>query len=1445
MKTVMDFIAGLSGYIHFIVIGGAIIALLLMGLFLYLTSRQVKTEVEKRSPHPTPKTPQKHTIPEIKTPPWGGLFSRYLTLKGYFKVGDLSLIFLRALDLLRTRLDTLNYKYFLPWYLMIGTTNSGKTSLMNRSDLILPLGKPDFGIQEENPGLRWWFLNRGIVLDVRGDFVMKTRGAEADERGWQGIVNLLTRYRHRRPLDGIILTIPATELYGKHKLSLEEIGDRARFIAQKLIITQNYMGLRLPVYVVVTKTDVIPGFQHFCKSIPRANRHNIIGWSSPYTPGTAYAPSWIAEAFGHIRQALILLKLEILGQGADDLARDGVFIFPSELMHLQRPLSLYLNAVFKLTSYDESLLLRGIYFCGDSGAALSPEALEALDQEGELDPEVTTPLGTFDVDPEPPQTETPIFFFNDLLNDKVFKETGLAQPIRQRLISANRHLTYAKAGLIGFLGIGTYGILKTYENFSQNRDYLLPVLGKINTILYQIPATRLDQNRVTAQLFDEQTRQLLDMMVNLQKADFFSIFMPSSWFSPIDDSLKTSLKVSYDQIVLRAVYMDLLLKARDMLTFQVGADDVTKSLDEMLTPTTTVEYQLFKGYVQRFIDLSNHIDKYNRLQESSDPDLLKDLVQYTLGIELPKEFLDHYSSFRRVLKDVPYPKIDLTPYQGAARETLSHLYDHFITNLLSEKNLYSVAGTLNFILNDYTRRSTNDLPDLKPLRDIAKALHNTVPSLGEPGKTWLDGEYFDAGVDFSDLMGQISDFRLFGADMVQVFAGETAPLFRDFQHQLLQMNDLLISRKPLDDPTKIHPSDGLLMVEKNLTLLFNESFMAEPTGELFVSTIPETHVVFWNAKLIDMAIDDVKDYEKFSEKYFEEMPPGIRGTLKEAVRANLQRNIVGLIAKAQTIAPRPLSQSTLVAAEETLRNKIEDVKTIVPKFLTLLGVMNEGGVGTSFVDLRTLLGTLSTRLLEQVDSLLEGYGLYKVKDNNFAWWAGMSSPILDGFNAKDAIDLTAVLEKQRALIRRLTNDYATFMIEFLDAPILKEYQGKDDLVFKWKRIMEAVDGYDKKKPGNSLQILEDAINKDLVDIDLDKCFVKLPLKDIRSGSGDYFLNRRDELKKEILSQCEILRRKKSLETYQRLAQYFNDNIRGKFPFLANPQPDSPEAEPDDIKEFFRLYKEAGDNPKKIYDQVYQLGGEAEDSFAFLTAMEKLKTFFESFLKSQVPAEVPTFDIEVAFRVNQERELRANVIMDWTLTPNGTKVISNHDKSKVGQWSFGNEIQVSFRWPEASRLQPYQDPNQPNMEVAEGTVTYRYTGRWSLFWMIRQQQALQSDYSPLSEPVPYILKYEIPNGPEDKTLTFIRVTLLSSSKGKKSGKPIRIPPFPTLAPDLPESLTQKANQPVLTMGNQKPVEPEPDQEEPIPPAPQEPDSPPPAEAGQAAPPTESGGAVPAA
>lgn len=1435
MNMITSLISNITNYLPQIIIGIGIVALIIMILVVVLTSESVKSALKKKVP-PAPKSkPAPIHAPEDKMPPYWGRLSEILSLKGYFQVGDLSLIFLHALDLLRQRLDTVNFKYFMPWYLLIGPEKSGKTSLMNGSELVFPLGKPTFGIEDPNPGVKWWFLNRGIVLDIKGNFFVSKKGVKADEKGWRTILSLLNRYRARRPIDGIILTIPVSELYGTDKLTSDEISDRAKFMAQKLSATQNALGLRLPVYVVLTKCDVLPGFQSVCQTIPAANRHNILGWSSPYHPGTAFMPTWIDEAFGHLHNQLNHLRMEILAEGASPETRDGVFIFPYELSHLINPLTCYLAQIFKVNSYDESLVLRGIYLTGDSGISHDLSQLNKTPHETAIEEGIPplAPLTDEKIDDDKTVIQLPIgnlenaplgikdhkeriFFFNDVLTEKVFKETGLAQPIHHRLISANRNLNYAKIGMISFVGLSTFGLMHAYEKFTMNRDYLIPVLGKISTTLYQIPESRIDENQATARLFDQQSRQLLDMMNNIERSSFFSIFIPSSWFSPIQENLRVALKVSFDQIILRTVYIDLLLKSRDLLTLRPTTEDVTQSLAIQLQPTATVEYQLLKGFVDRFIGLSNNVDKYNRLQESSDPSLIKDLVFYTLGIDLPHEFIENYARFQRVLKEIPYPKIDLKPYQGSARETLNILYNHFLGNLLSTTDSNSILGKVNYILNEFGQSQSNELPNLDYLRSISQDLNNSMSSLGKPGNNWIDGAYFDPGSTFSDLMTEISAFPMFGPEMVNNFAAKTALVFADFQAFLRQLNSVLIDPSIIATSDKqAHPSDGLNSLEKSLALLFSQAFMSRPSGEKLTTNIPPDQVIFWNPKLIDMAVEQIKKFDEFTTKNLNDFPPAIRETLKQIARQNLQENIYSLVAKAQTISPIPQEGAGTAIAEEVLRNKISDVREISPKFTQLLEVMSKGGIGTGFVELRTLLGTLSSRLLEQVDQLLKGYKLYRVKDDNFNWWNGQSSPTLDGFNTSDLQDLQTTLDQQRQIIRNLALNYADPMVTFLSAPVMQEFEVNKVILNKWHRILEQIKSYESKRPDNSLSDLENTITKDMLNLNLDKCFKTISLESVRQGSGDFFVDRKISLRRGILAQCEILRRQKSIKNYQDLSTFFNDNLKQKFPFVIRAKNDSPEAEPEDIREFFRIYKDAGDAPKVILDQIYQLGSQGEEAYNFLVAMEKVKNFFELYINSKNPADLPTFDFTANFRTNRAKEVKGNLIIDWTIMPDDQTTISNHDKVKTGKWTFGNDFILSLRWPRVSQTQPYRDPSQPFMEVEDGVASFKYPGRWSLLWMIKKQTASSTEYSQTTDPFPYVMKFSVPNGPTSRTIVYNTVTLLTPAKGTKSGKPMRIPDFPEAAPALPDSVLQQADKPVLVDGSIEKMSPQDQSEDPMP------------------------------
>ena len=1392
MNTMAHFIAQ-NAHLLWWIIGLSCVGLLLMGCVIFLTNRAFKKAALKKDPEK--KEPQKEVKPPIatRTPPPGGWLSEYLTMKGFFRVGELSVGFLRAIRFLRSRTPGALPLYQLPWYLLIGPAGAGKSTMIRESNLQLPLGEPHFGILGI-PKIQWWFLNKGVLLDIRGNFFINSKDTNANENGWRTVLGLLARYRPKRPIDGIILTIPATEFLGKNAIEREELIERAKFMAQKLHASQHSLGLQLPLYLIISKSDTIPGFKSFCQEIPSENNGNILGWSNPYSLDTAFNTVWIEQAFNFMNQFLGKLRLEIFQTKEALTTRDGLFVFPGQLDRIKDGLTIYLNHLFKENTYSEGLFLRGIYFVGDG---MNHNVVENLSASHLHEDQTESSQKS--------AAERRIFFVDDLIQRKIFYETGLAQPVKRRIARANRHLRVAKASTIALAAVGTFGVLQTYQKLKSQNDDLLPVLSKINTVLCQLKDVRGSESAQTVALFDNYARQLIQMMHTLSESQFTSIFFPPSWFSPVQDNLHYSVKVSYNHIILRTIYIDLLLKGRELLYLRPTNRDRSSILAQIVNPLDSMEFGLLQSYITRMVEFTRMVSLFNNLSHSNDISPLRELVQYTFHTELPASFEEEFYHFRRILRDVPFPPIDLNPYAPLAQDTLRSIYHHFLNGIMSTNDPLSLVGRINTFLWNFGRTQIQNgkIPSLQELRNVATSLEQAIPKLNATGKTWIDGDYFDLGPEFVSIIGLINDTSFLGGKtMVEQLAAQTALTFQNFKAEMLRLLPILSADTPIhfSGTPQIHPSMVLSNLYKNLSSLFQESFMAVPPSNTLVTVVPENKITYWDPQLIDMADQILKDFEGFKGKGLLSLPVSLRESILLMAQQNMQLNLLGTIAKSQSFVEAPRAYSLGIAGEEIIRSKIMNVKDVAPKFVALLEVLNRGNVGESFVALRNLLGTLSLRLLEHVERAAMENIPYAIKGNTFEWWDGQPGAIFTAYNVYDKDDLQRYLLLQRERIYHWAFDYARYMVEFLSSNIMKEAQFSRSLVDRWKRIMDQLLMVDQRKPDNSVNHLETDLLK-LNDLDLSKCFQDLKLSDMRESSGDFFLAVKRMVRREMRARCEVLQRTKNVENYTKLAEFFNDRLKNKFPFVgSNLGASQGEAEPEDIRTFFNMYKEFGDKPTVILDQVAELGSSATPSLEFLKTMDDVKNFFAEFLESKANNDTPALDFSIEFRTNKNQEQLANYIVDWTFKSSDENSLSNHQKDLSGRWSFGNLVELGFRWPANAGVAPALDEKQKYMNVNEQTASFTFSGRWSLLWLLRTYGQAKPTQT---EPTPYTLRFVIPLGPDKKTVAYNQLTLRAPSKGKAPGRVMEVPLFPTQAPPLPQNIVE-LREAVLTRGLLRPA-----------------------------------------
>ena len=154
--------------------------------------------------------------------------------------------------------------YQLPWYVFIGAPGAGKTTALLHSGLQFPLAErlgaaPVAGIG----GTRqcdWWFTDRAVFIDTAGRYTTQDSHGVDDAREWQDIHAAAAplsagaadqrRDRHASACPTCSTAVPSWS--GRPTPSMRACASCAAVL-----------GLSFPVYLMVTKADLLAGFDEF------------------------------------------------------------------------------------------------------------------------------------------------------------------------------------------------------------------------------------------------------------------------------------------------------------------------------------------------------------------------------------------------------------------------------------------------------------------------------------------------------------------------------------------------------------------------------------------------------------------------------------------------------------------------------------------------------------------------------------------------------------------------------------------------------------------------------------------------------------------------------------------------------------------------------------------------------------------------------------------------------------------------------------------------------------------------------------------------------------------------------------------------------------------------------------------------------------------------------
>ncbi|MDP9124479.1 MAG: type VI secretion system membrane subunit TssM, partial [Pseudomonadota bacterium] len=257
-----------------------------------------------------------------------------------------------------------NYLYQLPWYMFIGAPGSGKTTALVNSGLRFPLeGKMGKDAVKGIGGTRncdWWFTDEAVLLDTAGRYTTQSSNREVDAAAWTGFLTLLKKFRPAQPLNGAIVTVSLSDLFTS---SAAQRDDYARSIRARIQELYSTLGVRFPIYVIVTKTDLLAGFAEFFNDLGREARAQVWGTTFDFPApvggslGTTFATEF--DALVGRLNARLTTRME---EERDPQRRATLFAFPQQFAALKDMLKGFLDEAFLSSAFGEEPMVRGVYF---------------------------------------------------------------------------------------------------------------------------------------------------------------------------------------------------------------------------------------------------------------------------------------------------------------------------------------------------------------------------------------------------------------------------------------------------------------------------------------------------------------------------------------------------------------------------------------------------------------------------------------------------------------------------------------------------------------------------------------------------------------------------------------------------------------------------------------------------------------------------------------------------------------------------------------------------------------------------------------------------------------------------------------------------------------------------------------------------------------------------
>ncbi|EIK95427.1 type VI secretion protein IcmF [Pseudomonas sp. M47T1] len=1201
-------------------------------------------------------------------------------------------------------------RYQSPWLMMLG--DEGQGSQLCRHWKLQPAERDGwFG--------RWWADGDGAVLVVPQALFLPQQGFKVQSGAWWRLLGLLVRLRARRPLDGIIWTVDVQHLFDE--AAATALGQAAR---KRFIDLQQRLGLSLPVYVMVTGLEEVPGGQALISALAPKGRERGLGWSSPWSAQTRWQTAHGDQALADICQALSRAILE-LGSLHGQLDPE-LYGLPERLAQAQFNLQALLDPVFQGNSQGEAPNFRGLYLTANQAAAPGLEPLSHVSASHDL------------------------VFARTLWQQRIVAERGLALVIPRLLRLRQR---WQRGVAIGASVVGLlWAVAMVWSWHERARDAQelsrLTLDLQKNYVVSTDDSHRLEQARENAESF-------WYVLEEAPRWHFSAVALPSSWFSDRDQQLEQALTDATDLYWLNPMRQLMGRQLQDLLAINAAGRRGNLDGDD---PAQWATYQRAVDLVGRAVALQDQNRLLSEaLGNSKTPlDELVELNNSLLGQSLNVATLRMAPMYNRLLVQGDYDglkPLDLAAQRPQASQNLQDLMQSWLDQYFLADNFVRPAGYLKLHLGRLAAGSEGSLKDLEDIDALIDNLQNRVDATNA---AWGHGKAGELVSGYQALLGKVRDNVMFGPSLADSLDSQAASLQQRFRDQWIARDGSRDNLLTQTGNSQLALQGHVSALDNAIETLFKRDFVALALRSDEADAFEIDNI---DSDGLNRAVAYFNSYKSYANEQMPSIPAAYRTPLlKAAQNAAAQAMLVSLQAPAGAVVSLDQGDFNLSTDQAmVLYNAFTDVQH--PELATLM---------------RNHLNRRALADISAVLSDIEAQPLFRGRVD-IASWDGSKNLGLRLFRATDAADLKQDLGQQFAAIMDLAERGAP-AVAWVKTQQQSLPAADLDKVRRLSELQDEMQKYKAQNPASSPMLVEQLVSHDFNDMDVGSCLQILGSANLPAGNGE--LSRLAVgLQQQAMSRCRQLQVQRASAAWVALADYFNQYLAGRFPFAPGVQ--ASDADPARVQHLLELIDGNLADAQAGLAMADPVGRRTAQDF--LQRLQQSRAWLGALLMRDKSG-MTGVDLDVRWRTDRDQERGADQVIAWGLNAGSQQLVYPGAEQPALRWNIGEPVRLTLRWAKNSDQRPVSDPSQPSLAVSDLQAGWEYDGPWALLRLMRSHDASQRQPNVDFTEFPLSLQLPVHGQAAVDNLARLYVRLSVMSQGSK--QPLSIQPLPWRAPQSP-------------------------------------------------------------